>query len=76
MNLLEKLIENKPDDFYLLLWTLQDKRSEFVRSIGEAEKYIASIRESRDCYVGVGYHATPQPPTKRGTRADIAGLGE
>lgn len=50
---LEALFAGKPDELYLLLWTLPEKRSHWFQDIDGAIKFAESLCE-RDLYVGVG----------------------
>ena len=42
---LEALSAGKPDELYLLLWTLLEKRSHWFQNIESAIKFAESIRE-------------------------------
>src|SRR5258707_11462135 len=50
---LEGLFAAKPDDLFILLWTLHDKQSHWFQSVERAIQFAESIGE-RDLYVGVG----------------------
>ncbi|MCC7156549.1 MAG: hypothetical protein IT161_18375 [Bryobacterales bacterium] len=50
---LDLLWANKPEHLRILIWTLQDKRSHWCRSTGEAAAVVAACG-AMDTYVGVG----------------------
>jgi hypothetical protein len=50
---LDLLWQHKPEDLYVLLWTLQDKRSHWFRDVGKAGDFAANVN-GHDVYVGVG----------------------
>ena len=57
LEFLGQLWQYKPEDQYILIWTLPDKRSRWFTGVPEAAQYVASIGGSRDVYVGVGLSA-------------------
>jgi hypothetical protein len=69
---LELLWADKPSDLYLLIWTLQDKRSRWFRSIEEAA--AAVTQTPQDVYVGVGLSPRDYGPSHRCPSDKIAGL--
>jgi hypothetical protein len=58
---LKQLWAEKPSDLYLLIWTLQDKRSRWFRSVEEAAAAVAQTPQ--DVYVGVGLSPKISAPT-------------
>lgn len=50
---LDLLWGNKPEHLYILIWTLQDKRSHWCRDVGQAAAVVAAC-SAMDTYVGVG----------------------
>ena len=69
---LELLWQNKPEDQYVLLWTLQDKRSHWFRNV-EAGEFAANVN-GVDVYVGVGLSKADHGPLPRCPSEEIAGL--
>lgn len=69
---LELLWTDKPSDLYLLIWTLQDKRSRWFKSVEEAASAVAQT--PRDVYVGVGLSPRDCGPSRRCPSEEIAGL--
>lgn len=59
---------------YLLIWTLQDKRSAWVQTTDAAVDYVAEHCDAKDTYVGVGYSPRDFGPAQRCKIADISGL--
>jgi hypothetical protein len=51
---LHTLFSGKPDELYLLMWTLPEKRSRWFREVAEAIVLAESL-SNQDVYVGVGY---------------------
>ncbi len=74
LEFLEKLWREKPDDQYILIWTLQDKRSRWFRSVPAAAEYVASINGNRDIYVGVGLAGKDYGASNRCASDAITGL--
>jgi hypothetical protein len=70
---LDLLWQYKPDNLYVLLWTLQDKRSHWYRDLGAAARFAASAN-GHDVYVGVGLSDADHGPTRRCTSHDVAGI--
>src|ERR1700686_1925299 len=52
---LEVLFAGKPDELYLMIWTLQGdrKRSRWFRDVQQASAYVESLRGC-NVYVGIG----------------------
>jgi len=70
---LEALSASKPDELYLLLWTLPEKRSHWFQNIDTAIKFAESLRE-RDLYVGVGLSGQDHGATRRCPSNEVAGI--
>jgi len=70
---LELLWSSKPEQLYILLWTLQDKRSHWCRSIEEAAAMVGACRRM-DLYTGVGLSPADFGPHDRCPADKIAGL--
>ncbi len=70
---LDLLWQYKPEELYVLLWTLQDKRSHWFQDVKKAAEFaVATI--NRDVYVGVGLSRADHGPTRRCTSNEIAGI--
>ena len=70
---LDLLWQHKPEDLYVLLWTLQDKRSHWFRDVGKAGDFAANVN-GHDVYVGVGLSKVDHGPLRRCPSEEIAGL--
>jgi len=70
---LHALFAGKPEELYLLLWTLADKRSRWFRNL-EAAAAAAEALAAEDVYVGVGLARKDYGPTQRCPSEEIAGL--
>lgn len=70
---LNLLWQYKPDDLYILIWTLADKRSHWHREITAAAEFVTE-QKNRDVYVGVGLAARDHGPSHRCTSDEIAGI--
>lgn len=68
------LFGDKPDDLYLLIWTLQDKRSAWFRDVGKAVAYAVAQAAQKDVYVGVALSPADFGPGARCPAAQVAGL--
>lgn len=65
---LETLFEDKPDDLYILIWTLPDKMSIWLKTPLDFEKYFIELLDDsskRDIYYGVGLSPKNFGSTKR-----------
>jgi hypothetical protein len=69
---LEQLWAEKPSDLYLLIWTLQDKRSRWFRNIEQAAAAVAQTPQ--DVYVGAGLSPRDYGPSRRCPSEEIAGI--
>ena len=71
---LEALFCNKPNDFYILIWTLQgeQKKSRWFRDIGRAGVYVNSLRGC-NVYVGIGLSPSDFGEINRCKSEDVAG---
>jgi hypothetical protein len=70
---LRELFGNKPEELYLLLWTLADKRSRWFRDVDESAKAAKALRQ-QDVYVGVGLSPEDFGPTHRCPSDKVAGI--
>lgn len=70
---LRSLFAEKPNEAYVLIWTLADKRSHWFREIDRAAEFVESVR-GRDIYVGVGLSPQDFGPSRRCPSDRILGL--
>jgi hypothetical protein len=70
---LEALFAGKPDELYVLLWTLPEKRSHWFQDVEGAIKFAESLRE-RDLYVGVGLSGKDHGANHRCPSGEVAGI--
>jgi hypothetical protein len=70
---LEELFAGKPEDRYILIWTLQDKLSRWCRSVADATAVVEACRHM-DVYTGVGLSPQDFGPHQRCPAEAIAGL--
>ncbi len=70
---LRELFGSKPEELYLLLWTLPDKRSRWFQDVEAAASAVESLRR-QDVYVGVGLARRDYGPARRCPSEEIAGL--
>src|SRR5271169_2787653 len=70
---LEALSAGKPDELFLLLWTLTEKRSHWFQHVDRAIKVAESLRE-RDLYIGVGLSHQDHGATRRCPSNEVAGI--
>lgn len=73
MGRLSKHHGRKPEELYLLLWTLREKRSHWFQNIESAIKFAESLGE-RDLYVGVGLSGKDHGATHRCPSNEVAGI--
>jgi len=70
---LETLFAGKPDELYVLLWTLPEKESHWFRSVDDAIQFAESLHK-HDLYVGVGLSGRDYGGTHRCVSAEVAGI--
>jgi hypothetical protein len=70
---LDLLWQHKPEDLYLLIWTLHDKKSHWFREIQAGSEFVFDTRGS-DVYVGVGLAARNYGAKNRCPSDEIAGI--
>jgi hypothetical protein len=71
LNLLWKY---KPEEHYILLWTLQDKRSHWFRDVTKATEFAATAACTTDVYVGVGLSNSDHGPARRCKSEEVSGI--
>jgi len=67
---LESLWAEKPSDLYILIWTLQHKRSRWFQNIEDAAAFVESC-QGQDVYVGVGLSPRDCGPSRRCPSEDV-----
>lgn len=70
---LNLLWQSKPEDFYILVWTLADKRSHWYQRVTAAAEFVSMLQDS-DVYVGVGLASRDYGPVHRCGSDEIAGI--
>ena len=70
---LESLLAGKPDELFVLLWTLPEKNSRWFRDIESAIQFAESRRD-RDLYVGVGLSGRDCGASRRCPSDEVAGI--
>ena len=73
LEFLNLLWQYKPEELYLLIWTLADKRSHWFLEIPAAADFVAE-QKGRDVYVGVGLASRDYGPAHRCGSDEIAGI--
>lgn len=69
---LRALFGTAPSDYFILVWTLPDKRSRFFDGVtDELLEYIKSVKSRADVYIGVGLRKQQRGEFKRGTANDV-----
>jgi hypothetical protein len=70
---LEELFGSKPEELYLLIWTLADKQSRWFRDLDAAAAAVEALA-GQDVYVGVGLAPRDYGTTQRCPSEEIAGI--
>ena len=70
---LEALYSGKPDELFLLLWTLPEKDSRWFRHVADAICCAESMA-AQDLYIGVGLAGKDYGPKQRCKSDEIAGI--
>lgn len=70
---LKTLFAGKPDDLYLLLWTLPEKQSHWFTKVDDAVKFAES-QHKHDLYVGVGLSGRDHGATHRCLSDEVTGI--
>jgi hypothetical protein len=64
----------KPNEHYILLWTLQDKRSHWFQDVAEAADFASAAASSQDVYVGLALSQTDLGPMRRCKSEEASGI--
>jgi len=77
---LHEFFAYKPENYYVLIWHLPDKKSEWFKDIDKAETFVENINDGYDVYMGGGL-ASPDfvenlknASKRRCPQAEISGL--
>jgi hypothetical protein len=73
LNFLNLLWQLKPEEMYVLIWTLHDKSSHWYCDVAAAAEFVVNAR-GLDVYVGVGLSRADRGPTHRCVSDDVAGI--
>jgi hypothetical protein len=73
LNFLNLLWQLKPEEMFVLIWTLHDKCSHWFRDVAAAAEFVVKAR-GLDVYVGVGLSRADRGPTHRCVSDDVAGI--
>jgi len=79
--LIRELFGQKPEDYYMLIWTLPNKRSYWVQSVDEVDELREELAGQQNVYFGVGLvgedyvEGLYNPQAKRCPQEKIAGIG-
>ena len=71
---LNLLWQHKPVDQYILIWTLQDKRSHWFQDVTRAAEFAGAAALNKDVYVGVGLSQADYGSSRRCKSEEISGL--
>ncbi|RMF23717.1 MAG: hypothetical protein D6760_04850, partial [Deltaproteobacteria bacterium] len=66
--------DGKPDDLWLLIWTLPNKRSTWFLDIDDAADYVESIKSTSDVYMQVALSTQNRGPSKRCPAKHVAAV--
>jgi hypothetical protein len=70
---LNELFAGKPEELYMLIWTLPEKRSRWFQGLDAAAAAVEALA-GRDVYVGVGLARRDYGPSQRCPADQVAGL--
>lgn len=70
---MEMMFHDKPSDLFLLVWSLQDKSSQWLQNVDDAIAFIETCADT-DVYVGVGLSVKDMGPHQRCRAADVIGI--
>src|SRR5262245_24878191 len=72
LKFLHSLWDGKPDDAWMLVWTLRDKKSAWFQSIDLAAEYVQQA--TSDVYIGAGLSPAAFGPNERCKSDEILGI--
>jgi len=74
LEFLNQLWQYKPENQYILIWTLPDKRSRWFINIPDAAEYVAGVNGRKDVYVGLGLAGKDYGPMRRCVSGEVTGI--
>lgn len=74
LEFLNQLWQYKPEDQYILIWTLPNKRSRWFINIPDAAEYVAGVNGSKDVYVGLSLAGKDYGPMRRCVSGEVTGI--
>jgi len=74
LDFLSALFRDKPDNLYVLLWTLPDKLSSWHRDLERLAADAVRLAQTQNVYIGVGLSAKDYGPTRRVPAEEVAGI--
>jgi len=74
LEFLNQLWGEKPEDQYILIWTLPDKHSQWFTALPAAAEYVASINGAKNIYVGIGLSGIDHGPTRRCVSEEVTAI--
>ncbi len=73
-NFLDLLWQYKPEEHFVLIWTLQDKRSHWFRNLEAAGQFVEATTASMDVYVGIGLSKDDYGFARRCKSEEVSGV--
>lgn len=74
LSFLDLLWHCKAQEHYILLWTLQDKRSHWFQDVATAAEFAAAAASNQDVYVGLALSQAYLGPTRRCKSEEVSGV--
>jgi hypothetical protein len=74
LSFLDSLWQSKPEEQYILLWTLQDKRSHWFQNVAEAAEFATAAASNQDVYVGLALSQADLGPMRRCKSEEASGI--
>lgn len=71
---LSALFGGKPDDAFMLLWTLPGKTSHWFANVDGAVETVGAFSTTYDVYCGAALSHADRGPHERGTQDNVAGI--
>ena len=68
------IYKNIPQDQWITIWTLRDKRTEWFKSIDKIEEYVKTL-QNENVFFGIGTSRTKHGNNKRLSAKEIDGIG-
>jgi hypothetical protein len=71
---LDLVWQYKPEEEFVLIWTLQDKQSHWFTDIGQAAEFVVAASKGMDAYVGVGLSKEDRGPHHRVKSEEVSSI--